>query len=370
MEVNRCYFAKKAVFALLLCWLIAFQPGCLHKELLRGQQFLKSPPRIRPACYASSTVGTKFIAPEKLSKHGYSSGWSEGNGIVYTCRGGHIDVAHLRKTADWTAFLAKKTLKHIKKKDTEFKFKLKEPSVYYVHITYPSFWEDLPEDTREYTEREISLGLGQYFAYTASIWHEILTWFGYSAISIYPEFPSAFSWEDTYSNLLGTRIAVKALRDKLHPYDEAVTLTLEKELEYLEVQPKATAVHAAEQVEGLWFEGSFLFFVDMKRRNFDFGLDNGFVTPWIVPGLSECEDAKPKRYPVPSLDFLDRFHVSVSLEIQPKERVKKKILKVVYPDQSNRKKRINPAVHFPRIMEYIKQDAAQRYGYDVGLTPQ
>ena len=140
MEEKRSHFAKKTLAVLLLCCLLAFQAGCLHNQMLAGQQDIEKPPRIRPASYASSTFGTTFIGPGDLSKHGYNNGWSEGNGIVYTCRGGHIDIAHLRKTADWTAFLTIKTLKQIKKDKTDFKFKLKEPSVYYVHITYPDYW--------------------------------------------------------------------------------------------------------------------------------------------------------------------------------------------------------------------------------------
>ncbi|MGD1041926.1 MAG: hypothetical protein ABR913_02550 [Sedimentisphaerales bacterium] len=27
-----------------------------------------------------------------------------------------------------------------------------------------------------------------------------MTWYGYKIIAIYPEYPSAFSWEDSYSN--------------------------------------------------------------------------------------------------------------------------------------------------------------------------
>ncbi len=35
---------------------------------------------------------------------------AEGNGILYTCHAGHIDIAHARKAADWTGFLAAVTL--------------------------------------------------------------------------------------------------------------------------------------------------------------------------------------------------------------------------------------------------------------------
>ncbi|MGD2095422.1 MAG: DUF4056 domain-containing protein [Phycisphaerales bacterium] len=368
MKDSRGHFVTKAFITLLLCCFLFLQTGCSH--IFAGQYDIKKPPRIRPASYASSTLGTTFIGPSELLTHGYTSGWSEGNGIVYTCRGGHIDIAHLRKTADWTAFLTIKTLKQIKKGKTDFTFKLKEPSVYHVHITYPEYWKGLSKQSRERYAREIALGLGQYFAYTASVWHEILTWFGWSSIKIYPEFPSAFSWEDSYSNLLGTHIAVKVLRDNKYLYDAAMTLAIKQELIDLKIQSKETAMRAAEAVKGQWFSDGFLFLVKMKGRNFDLGLDDGFITPWIVPGIAECHDAKPKPYPVPTLDFLDQHKFSVKLEIEPKERESKKILKVVYPDKKERKKRIEPAVHFAQIMDYIKEEAIKKYGPDVAPTSQ
>ena len=55
--------------------------------------------------------------------------------------------------------------------------------------------------------------MGPYMAYTMVTWHEILTWFGYKSVGIVPEYHSSFSWEDTYSNLLGTVLAARALRD-------------------------------------------------------------------------------------------------------------------------------------------------------------
>ena len=46
------------------------------------------PPRLRPGCYPTSTIGAPFVNPEKLGRHGYRFSLSEKNGIVYTCRGG------------------------------------------------------------------------------------------------------------------------------------------------------------------------------------------------------------------------------------------------------------------------------------------
>ena len=59
---------------------------------------------------------------------------------------------------------------------------------------------------------EYAIRLAEWLAFELSIWHEIATWFGWSALSGFPELASAFSPEDLYSNLLGTRLAGQALR--------------------------------------------------------------------------------------------------------------------------------------------------------------
>jgi hypothetical protein len=146
----------------------------------------------------------RFIGPDDLGPHCYWLDGTEDNGILYTCRAGHIDIAHVRKAADWTGFLAALTLECLQEGRTAFQFKLREPSRYFVELTYPQGWDALPADEKERVAREVSRQLGQYLAYTAMTWHEILTWFGFKPKGYRSEFPSAFSWEDNYSNLLGT----------------------------------------------------------------------------------------------------------------------------------------------------------------------
>jgi len=347
------------------CFLLIFHTADVSLAKFLNQEEAKISPRARLACYASSTIGTRFIDPKDLGSHGYRHSWSEKNGIVYTRKAGHIDIAHLRKTADWTAFLAGETFQKLMNNQTEFSFKLREPSLYFVQFRYPQYWQRLSWQKKEQIAYDISIRLGQYFAYTACSWHEMLTWFGYKAAGFYPEFPSAFSWEDMFSNVLGTHIAFLAIWDTEHAFDEAVTLAIDRELNALQVQPKHIAIRAAEAVRGRWFSGDFLF-VDLKRRNFDIGLDDGFVTPWIVPSVSGCDSAEAQSFPVPNLNSIFDYGFSVKLEIEPKEWEKNQILKIVYPDLKQRKERIQPAIHFAPIMKYIEQDAVTKYGFDVG----
>ena len=95
-------------------------------------------PHLRLGCCPTSTPGTRFLKPGKLGRHSYGYGWRENNGIVYTCRGGHIDIAHVRTAADQTRYLAEKSYAHLMRGDAQFCFKLRvEPSKYFVTIRYP-----------------------------------------------------------------------------------------------------------------------------------------------------------------------------------------------------------------------------------------
>ena len=348
--------------------IVMFAGGCaLPRPDLFGLKDSARSPRIRLSCYASSTLGSVFTDADNLGTHHYDNGKGEKNGIIYTCKAGHIDLPHVRKAADWTAYLAEEAYDKLRKGQAKFSFKLWEPSRYYIHFTYPEDWKQLPEAQRDQIARDISITLGQYSAFTALTWHEIITWFGYRPVLWYPEFPSAFSWEDTFSNLLGTHLAGKALRDTQRSYDEAMTIALDAEVQRLGAQPKSTAVEAAQQVKGLWYSGGILFLVDIKKRNLDIGLDDGFVTPWIVPGLAECQGGEPAPYPVPDLRVLDRHGFAVTFEIEPREMERRAILKIVYPDPGNRRKRLVPTVHFAPLMEHIRQDAVRRYGEEVDV---
>jgi hypothetical protein len=304
--------------------------------------------------YATPEPLTNFLDANDLGKHSYYDLLDENNGIVYTCRGGHIDIAHVRIAADYVKYLYDESRKHILNTDRRFTFKSNtEPSRFFVRFQYPGFWQAMPEKEKEQMADEISLELSQYLAYTVTTWHEILTWFGYKSVGVFPEFPSAFSWEDNYSNLLGTRLGAEAVQDKQRNFDEAMTVALIKELENLEVQPSQTSEYASEKMREKWYDGHIL--IDMKERNMDIGLDDGYVTPTLVPGI--CTDATPQSYPVPSFDVLSRYGFTITFEIEPAEMERGKILRIIYPEGNG--KRIRPSIHFPPIMDYIKKQARE-----------
>lgn len=333
-------------------------------ELVR--EGLDAGPRIRVGYLPTPTLGTVFLGPEQLGGHGYRPNLSERNGQVYTCRAGPIDTGHARKAADWTIFLAAKTYRQIMKGETEFSYRMYEPSRYFVGLTYPKNWKDLSQQERGRIAYEVAVALGRYFAFVGVTWHEIITWFGFKSKGLEPEHPSAFTWEETFSNVFGIRAATLAIENNEHTYNQAMTLAFDTELRKLDAQPAHVSRRAANSVRGPWFTGDF-FFMTMKKRNLDLGLDDGFVTPTLIPSVSECEGAKPQPYPVPDLGLVSEYGFGVKFEIEPKIWEGRAILDVAYAGSKPRRDRVEPAVHLARIMAYIRQDALERYGFEADL---
>ncbi len=318
-------------------------------------------PRGRIACLPSPTMGTRYLDADDLGKHSYGFTLWERNGIVYTCRGGHIDVTHLRKVVDWTGYLAYHIHDMLMKNRMEMSYKMWEPSKHHIRLDYPSGWKYLPSTSRDTIAREVAIDLASYLAYTASIWHEILTWHGFKGAGIYPEYHSAFSWEDNYSNAMGSLIAVRALRDPDRQFEQAVTWHLGQEIRRLGGQPRRVARQAGERVRGLWFEGGYVV-VTMVKRHLDTGLDDGWITPWVVPGLAECPDEPPQPCPVPNLKAVEQYGFRATVEIEPREWEKEQILKKAYPNPQDRRGWIDPTKHLAAIIEAIRAETIERYG--------
>ncbi|UCF16162.1 MAG: DUF4056 domain-containing protein [Phycisphaerales bacterium] len=329
-------------------------------ELVR--EGLDASPRIRVGYLPTPTLGTVFSGPNQLGQHGYRPNLSERNGLVYTCKAGPIDIGHARKAADWMVFLAAKVHRQIMKGEREeFSYRLYEPSRYYVRITYPDNWNELPQHERQRIAYEVSVGVGRYLAFVGVTWHEIITWFGFKSKGFEPEHPSAFTWEETFSNLFGTHVAMLALEDDRHTFNEAMTLAFDRELRKLDAQPAHVSKRASESVRGLWFTGDY-FYITMKERNLDLGLDDGYVTPTLIPAVSECEGAEPRPFPVPNLDFLSDYGFKIKFEIEPRIWEGSAILDVAYSGGGPRTNRVEPVIHLAPIMNYIRQDALERYG--------
>ena len=80
----------------------------------------------------------KFTEPEKLGKHSFEFSLNEANGLMYTCKGGFIDIGHVREAADRTAYLRNLIYENLIRGDKKFSFRMIEPSRLSVNfIGYP-----------------------------------------------------------------------------------------------------------------------------------------------------------------------------------------------------------------------------------------
>jgi hypothetical protein len=328
-------------------------------------------PNIRRGSLPTPTLGIPllhprpiFLEPDNLGSHSYTPNLFEKNGIVYTCDGGHIDISHVRANADDTRFLARKTYEALMKKKGGFSFNLAfEQSRHKIEFCYPQSWGNLSEKEREKTARELSWEIGAYITFNATLWHEIMSWFGVRFALIDPQFNSAFSWEDVYSNILGIKLAIKALKDPDDGYNEAMTKAIDRELKRLRVQPRKTAVKVTEKMRGKWFKGNRI--PTMLRRNTDIGLDDGYISPVLTPGV--CEDAEPKLLAAPRLDILSIQGFTMTYKIVPVYLEAGKVLRIIYPEGKG--KLIEPIKHYPMIIDFINKEAVEKYNFDISTSP-
>lgn len=295
-----------------------------------------------------------FGNPDRLGTHSYNFGGTEGFGIFYTLRGGSIDLDHVRGTADlarWTYVRAYETLR---KGGSRFTV---SPSFEWttntIQFTYPANWKTLPEAERDRIAHQAALIIAPFVAYNSMIWHEMLTWKGTHFMLFEPEFTSAFSWDDLYSNLIGALLATQAVKDghvAVGDYDKAMTALIEEELQRLQVVPKQKAIEITESVKGSWYGGG-----KLMKRNMDTGLDDGFATPSIIPGYT---DEAPISRKMPTLDGLDALGITVKYTIRSAYFENGELKKIAGADGD-----VEPVKDYPTIMKDIETEAVAKYGY-------
>ncbi len=281
--------------------------------------------------------------PNQLGTHAYSGSGETERGIIYTLHGGFIDIAHVRKAADWTAY------HHLR-----FKLALsegwqclilpsKEGSVYRVKLTYPAAWRTLPETSRRKAIDDLSIRLAQRLAITQTEWHEIATWFGYSSTT-YPEKPSALTYDDMPSHVLGANIAGMALRQNPADFNAGMTYYLKRELDRLGAVTPEQTLRALGMVEGKWWKNGFV-----VRRMLDIGEGDGVIEPWIVPGYPDGGTAAAVPFVMPTLTYT--AGIGFRLEIEPHMKAWS-LMRRVLPGNPDR---CEPEKHFPLLMRYIRQ---------------
>lgn len=287
----------------------------------------------------------------------------ENNGLVYTCHGGFVDVAHVRDYADWTTYLAAWLLPRLR---TGGEVELPaEGGARRVVL------ERVPDVLlREAEPQAIALALAQHLAFGLSVWHEIATWYGWSWSPAFPEVASAFSPEDLYSNLLGTRIAVAVAAERsartAELYERSVDNWLRAVLQQLGATSRETALEAMWAVDGSWWRSEALLPDGdlVIRRNLDLG---PVLRPWQVPRerrgselrarlAAECpdgEDPTPLR-PIRTLRGIPLGRLArLEIEVDPKLRAQPALAAEVgvLTDRD-----------LPRLVAVIREEVRARFG--------
>ena len=203
----------------------------------------------------------------------------ENNGLLYTCRAGFIDLAHLRSHADLTVFLA-----------AQIERRLDEGGVIELEDQGGTRRIRLRAvDARVLADvgrPALAIGMAQWLAVHLSTWHEIATWYGFAEVPFWPEKMSAFSPEDHYSSVVGIKLAGGILQsneagDDL-AYGRAMNAWIKTALERMQVTSKEDATTAMYAVAGRWWDPSKRLpdWQLLLRRNFEVG---GSLQPWLVP---------------------------------------------------------------------------------------
>ena len=215
----------------------------------------------------------------------------EVSGIVYTCRGGFIDVAHVRDNADRTLYLASQIVRLAATGGV-------------VPLTGEGARRRVvlkPLDrglVRAHGLREVVVSLAEWLSYQAGIWHEITTWYGWASTA-FSERPSAFSPEDLYSNLIGIKIAGAILRRPGAAatelaYNEAVTAGLREALIDLGPLPQEASRRAFTYVDGIWWDSTKRVPDNqlVRHRNFNLG---PWLSPWKLADAIDTEALEANR---------------------------------------------------------------------------
>lgn len=235
---------------------------------------LDAPVGVRPCCAFGQDLKTELLGvpipffsvenivdASRLGKHIYNDGsqnviasllglGDESNGLIYTVKGGFIDTAHVRDTADFTYYLYQQIRQHL---GSHYRIIL-PTELRARHIR-------LQESKQVLTNKEkqsLSLELAALLAFRLAQWHEIAQWFGYESIIGFPEYVSAFSPEDLYSNMLGAITAKQVLEQQpdLSPSDfsQAMTDAFNDQLQQLgSVSAEETKRHI-QQLNGQWWD--------------------------------------------------------------------------------------------------------------------
>jgi hypothetical protein len=314
-----------------------------------GIPVLDPPTHVRPCCQLGMDQRVKLggaevpgysrgniLGVDELGAHSYDSGLVpltadehgvdvENNGVLYTCRGGFVDTAHIRDYTDWTFYVALRVARSLPEGST---IEVPGDGAARRVVLRP-----VPPELVAKRGRLATAGiLAQWIVHRIAVWHEIASWYGVEGVKGFSEKGSAFSPEDLYSNILGIKIGAALASDQvprtLEEYNLAVDAWISAVLRRLDVLPRPAARAAMKAVDGLWWDSN-KFLPDpttVRRRHMDIGsrqaawlLEDGLPHERVPAVVKEpCEEAgAPLVLTVPEVLGAKRIADMVTVEIEP-----------------------------------------------------
>jgi hypothetical protein len=270
------------------------------------------PAAARPCCMLAPSIvpllpgNSNFVDPTRLGVH---RGRDEAVGVIYTGRAGFVDLGHLRDLCD----LTKTVLDAISAANGSPSTVATSHGRAVFHASpAPNVWPELAR----------AIAFQDSFAYEL-LTYDVMTPGGHN---------SSFSPEDLCSNLLGTTIALRAVR-RGGPFDAAVTSELVTTMSALDAQTVAETRRAFDLINGRWvtFSGA-RSVVDssyLRRRNFTH---------------QQWHTGHPSDRPVPS------WVTEPPIDISP------------YCDYEHTLRRSIPLSSFPSELARVMSDVHSRYG--------
>lgn len=239
----------------------------------------------RPCCnFAQDLIlAPPILGINDLGLHSFQEkSNSERYGVIYTCRGGFIDIAHVRDMADWSGhifynlsvWLSSHSLIPVRKEGG-----FNKKSVYFPRINEKDIKSLSPQD-----KKDIAISI----TYQLGLMHEIPTSFRISVLMAgvpFYERNSAFSLEDNYSNILGSKLGVEAM-SSAEAFNNSMTSLLFKNLKELGARSKDETEVAYEEVRNIFWEKQIYPTIQgVRKRNFDY---RNKVTPFLIPESRIC----------------------------------------------------------------------------------